>query len=200
VVIGSQGGPKIGVFPVWKVGPIEWNLNRDAGKPANVARVKNRDGGDGFRVYCWVDFGIRSGRGDHDIFHHAEILHRPIPLPQYDNPHLGVLRNERAGLRIISMKTPKTLSHGSTFGPFSRYMLVRHESHRGPEFSMWFVLDAERVDEVTGGPAVIRQEATIDAAVAGLPVAVTFGGVDGFEELGDSLVEEICGPAAGVSL
>ena len=93
---------------------------------------------------------------------------RPGRIPQYVNPHLGVLRNGTAGLRMKSMKTPKTLTHGSTFGPFSRYMLVRHESHRGPEFSMWFVLDAERVDDVTGGPAVIRQEATIEAAVAGL--------------------------------
>lgn len=70
-----------------------------------------------------------------------------------------------------NMKTPETLSHGSTFGPFSRFQLVRHESHRGPEFSCWMVLDAERPDELTGTPGVIRQEQTIEAAVAGLEFA-----------------------------
>ena len=33
----------------------------------------------------------------------------------------------------------------------------------------WFVVDAEKVDDVTGLPAVIRQEATPAAAVATLP-------------------------------
>jgi hypothetical protein len=66
------------------------------------------------------------------------------------------------------MQTLPTLSHGSTFGPFSRYQLHRHDSSRGPEFSCWMVLDAERPDEITGTPGVIRQEATIEAAVAGL--------------------------------
>ena len=37
-----------------------------------------------------------------------------------------------------------SLSNGSLFGEFSRYQLVRHESHRGQEFSCWMVLDAER--------------------------------------------------------
>ena len=60
------------------------------------------------------------------------------------------------------------LKHGDLFGEFSRYQLVRHESHRGAEFSCWMILDAERQDPLTGMPDVIRQEATIEQAVAGL--------------------------------
>lgn len=58
-----------------------------------------------------------------------------------------------------------TLKHGDVFGEFSRYQLVRHESHRGPEFSMWLVLDAERPDELTGMPGIIRQADTAEKAV-----------------------------------
>lgn len=60
------------------------------------------------------------------------------------------------------------LKDGSLLGEFSRYQLVRHESHRGQEFSCWMVLDAERPDEVTGTPGIIRQAATIEDAVSGL--------------------------------
>lgn len=85
---------------------------------------------------------------------------------------MRVLRNGGRGPTIKNMQTPiSSLSHGSTFGPFSRYQLVRHESHRGPEFSQWMVLDAETVDPIFPEmPAIIRQEATIEAAVAGLQV------------------------------
>lgn len=60
------------------------------------------------------------------------------------------------------------LQDGSTFGEFSRYQLIRHESTRGPEFSCWMVLDAERLDPMTGKPLVIRQATTIEGAVGGL--------------------------------
>jgi hypothetical protein len=65
-------------------------------------------------------------------------------------------------------KTAATLKHGDLFGEFSRYQLVWHESHRGEEFSMWLVLDAERPDELTGMPGIIRQAATVADAVEGL--------------------------------
>ena len=65
--------------------------------------------------------------------------------------------------------TPTNLQHGSVFGEFSRYMLVRHESHRGQEFSCWMVQDAETSDPMFPGlPSIIRQAATIEEAVKGL--------------------------------
>lgn len=61
-----------------------------------------------------------------------------------------------------------SLKHGDTFGPFNRYKLHRHESEREGVPSMWFVLDAETPDELTGRPGVIRQARTIEEAVSGL--------------------------------
>ena len=73
-------------------------------------------------------------------------------------------------MQTLTQKS-KQLEHGSVFGPFSRYQLIRHESHRGPEFSMWFVQDAEKVDpQFPQFPAVIRQAFTIADAVKGLEV------------------------------
>lgn len=64
---------------------------------------------------------------------------------------------------------PKPLGHGTVFGEFSRYQLVRHESHRGQEFSCWMVMDAEASDPLFPElPAIIRQASTIEEAVAGL--------------------------------
>lgn len=65
---------------------------------------------------------------------------------------------------------------GDTFGPFSRYQLHFHESKRQGVESQWFVLDAEAVDGMTitadgvSAPAVIRQAATIQEAIEGLPL------------------------------
>jgi len=75
-------------------------------------------------------------------------------------------------MQTLTAATKQTkLEHGSVFGPFSRYQLIRHESHRGPEFSMWFVQDAEKVDpQFPQFPAVIRQAFTITDAVKGLAV------------------------------
>ena len=69
-----------------------------------------------------------------------------------------------------TLTSTNNLVNGSTFGPFSRYKLHLHESHRGQEFSCWMVLDAENPDELTGMPGVIRQAATIQEAVKGLPL------------------------------
>ena len=60
------------------------------------------------------------------------------------------------------------LQNGSTFGEFSRYQLVRHESHRGLEFNCWMVLDAESVDELTGMPGVARIGFTVEETTKGL--------------------------------
>ena len=68
----------------------------------------------------------------------------------------------------LPMAAFSTLRDGSLFGPSSRYKLHRHESVRPGISGCWMVLDAESVDPVTGGPAVIRQADTIEEAVAGL--------------------------------
>ena len=65
-------------------------------------------------------------------------------------------------------RTMERLAHGSLFGEFSRYQLVRHVSHRGAEYDCWMVLDAEKADPVTGLPDVIRQGQTIEETVKGL--------------------------------
>ena len=63
-----------------------------------------------------------------------------------------------------------------TFGEFSRYALERWTSTRPVLVAIgaqttYVVLDAETVDPVTGGPTVVRQEATREAALAGLASA-----------------------------
>lgn len=68
----------------------------------------------------------------------------------------------------IAQKT-SDLKDGSRFGEFGRYKLHLHDgAGRGEAFRFWMVLDAETPDELTGAPSVIRQEKTIEAAVAGL--------------------------------
>lgn len=57
---------------------------------------------------------------------------------------------------------------GTPFGEFSRYLLVRHVSHRGERFNCWMVLDAECPDPITNTPGIIRQAATPEAACKGL--------------------------------
>jgi len=52
------------------------------------------------------------------------------------------------------------------FGAFSRYRLDECRTRFG-EIS-FLVADAERIDEVTGLPDIIRQEPTREAAMAGL--------------------------------
>ena len=58
-----------------------------------------------------------------------------------------------------------------TFGPFHRYSVapVNCRDYNGfpPSRLSWFVYDAEVIDEL-GYPAVIRQAATLDEALAGL--------------------------------
>lgn len=76
-------------------------------------------------------------------------------------------RNRRAVESLMSIETL------GTFGEFGRYRLDRLTSRRpllielGADVT-YAVFDAELVDEVTGLPALIRQETAIDAAVAGL--------------------------------
>ena len=52
------------------------------------------------------------------------------------------------------------------FGDYHRYAV--YPVHTRFDAVEWFVADADVTDEVTGQPAVIRQEATEEAAVAGL--------------------------------
>lgn len=52
------------------------------------------------------------------------------------------------------------------FGESSRFKLAA--IHTRFDAVSWFVWDADRIDEVTGCPAVIRQEPTIEAAIQGL--------------------------------
>lgn len=62
----------------------------------------------------------------------------------------------------------QTLSR-RTFGPCSRYCLQHSVTRLGTDH--YFILDAEREDEVTGGPAVIGQfddAAAAEARVAAL--------------------------------
>ena len=61
--------------------------------------------------------------------------------------------------------TSQTLS-SKTFGEFSRYRLDAFQTRFGTV--EYFVLDAERIDALTGLPAVIRQAATAEEATAGL--------------------------------
>ena len=53
-----------------------------------------------------------------------------------------------------------------TFGAYRRYEAQRVRTRFGAD--AFFVTDAERVDDVTGGPAVVRQGATLAEVVAGL--------------------------------
>jgi len=52
------------------------------------------------------------------------------------------------------------------FGEFNRYAVFA--VHTRGEQVCWFVTNAERIDDVTGGPAVIRQAETREMAMAGL--------------------------------
>jgi hypothetical protein len=73
--------------------------------------------------------------------------------------HFKVERNntERAG---------QLASEKHRFGEFGRYAVAAVHSRFGKvEF---FVFDAEQVDEVTGGPAVIRQAQSLGLALHGL--------------------------------
>jgi hypothetical protein len=54
------------------------------------------------------------------------------------------------------------------FGEYSRYAVWPIHTRFGQ--LQWLVADAHVTDEVTGGPAVIRQEDTEEEAVAGLPL------------------------------
>ncbi len=60
------------------------------------------------------------------------------------------------------------ISQSSVFGPFSRFRVFLWTSNRVGVDPIWMVTDAEVTDEVTGGPAVIRQAWTREEAVAGL--------------------------------
>lgn len=57
-------------------------------------------------------------------------------------------------------------SNKESFGEFSRYAVMA--VHTRFDAVQWFVFDAETTDELTGLPAVIRQEDTLESAVAGL--------------------------------
>jgi hypothetical protein len=53
-----------------------------------------------------------------------------------------------------------------TFGEASRFAVAA--VHTRFDRVQWFVWDADRVDEVTDGPAVIRQNDDFEAAVSGI--------------------------------
>lgn len=53
-----------------------------------------------------------------------------------------------------------------TFGPFSRFAVAA--VHTRFDAVSFFVFDAELVDELTGGPAVIRQADSLELAKVGL--------------------------------
>lgn len=64
-------------------------------------------------------------------------------------------------------KTPGALlAKKERFGEFGRYSVAPVWTRF--DTVEWFVWDAERIDEVTGGPAVIRQAETREMAMAGL--------------------------------
>ena len=63
-----------------------------------------------------------------------------------------------------SVSTPVVSSR--TFGEFSRYRLDVMRSRFGT--LTYLVADAERLDPVTGGPAIIRQADSEAEAVSGL--------------------------------
>ena len=52
------------------------------------------------------------------------------------------------------------------FGEFSRFSVF--SIHTRFDAVCWMVTDAERIDDVTGRPAVIRQAQSREAAIAGL--------------------------------
>ncbi len=52
------------------------------------------------------------------------------------------------------------------FGENSRYAIAPVHTRTGE--IQWFVWDAEKLDEVTGTPAVIRQENTLEDSMRGL--------------------------------
>jgi len=70
-----------------------------------------------------------------------------VPFAQDNNP-------KQAG-ELASSKV--------TFGRYAVYAV-----HTRFDNVSWFVADAESVDEVTGGSAIIRQESSFETAVAGL--------------------------------
>lgn len=69
------------------------------------------------------------------------------------------IRNNPA--RKGELAAPKRL-----FGEYSRYAVA--PVHTRFDRVQWFVWDADEIDPVTNGPAVIRQEDTEAEAIAGL--------------------------------
>ena len=65
------------------------------------------------------------------------------------------------------MKITKTgiINHG-TFGELSRYKLTSMVDRFGN--NVWFVADADKIDELTGLPVIIRQTTTKEDALSGL--------------------------------
>lgn len=70
-------------------------------------------------------------------------------------------------LRNDPSKAGQLAARKTSFGEFSRFAVA--PVYTRFDALEWMVWDVEVTDEVTGGPAVIRQAATREAAVAGLP-------------------------------
>jgi len=66
-----------------------------------------------------------------------------------------------------SSKAGQLCAPKRTFGPLRRYAFAPVHTRFGAV--QWFVWDAETVDPVIDGPAIIRQEDTLTAALDGLP-------------------------------
>ena len=60
-------------------------------------------------------------------------------------------------------------SPSAVFGECSRYRV--YAVHTRFDKVSWFVCDAEQVDCITGAPLVIRQEASLEAAIKDLALA-----------------------------
>lgn len=71
-----------------------------------------------------------------------------------------------ASLQNDPAKAGQVANQPQTFGQFARYSV--YAVHTRFDAVCWFVADAETCDEMTGFPAIIRQEATREAAMAGL--------------------------------
>lgn len=79
--------------------------------------------------------------------------------PTTTNPEVPMVANDSRRAGCIAAKAER-------FGEFGRYRVA--PVHTRFDAVQWFVWDAETVDDVTGGAAVIRQAETRDKAVAGL--------------------------------
>ena len=66
----------------------------------------------------------------------------------------------------VNTPTGAIISAKVTFGPFSRYAVYAIWTRFWT--IEWIVTDAEQVDPVTDGPAIIRQDPDFDVAVKGL--------------------------------